>query len=343
MISQDAIEKLPKVDLHCHLESSIRKDTLFEIAEKENIDLGNLNKKKKTEEIKKYLIYKNKDEFNEQNIFFCNIFKNQTGIARAAYELCVDSYEDNVRYLEIRSSPSLYDHNIITVSESIDAVFKGMHKAEEEFSMKCGLIISLFPSKNIKHVNKIIEYAINNKENRICGIDIPEDEIEYFSGHLKEQLEQLKRKNIFITVNAGELEGVEKIRKGLKLGPHRLGNAVSLIEDEKLLDIVAERNITVEVCMSSNVKNRIVESYDKHPVKEMLKRGIKVVFNTDNRGISSNCLADEYKIACKMGINFPHIVDTVINGVDGAFLEPVKKEKLKQWFEKICIKLLSGK
>jgi len=132
------------------------------------------------------------------------------------------------------------------------------------------------------------------------------------------------------TCHAGEGADASYVRDAVHIcGAHRIGHATRLIEDESLTQYVNDRRIALEICLTSNVQTRAVESYETHPLREYYDRGMNVVLNTDNRLMSGTTLTDEYIHAARtLGFSFAELGEIAINGFESAFLRWEDRKRL---------------
>jgi adenosine deaminase len=133
------------------------------------------------------------------------------------------------------------------------------------------------------------------------------------------------------TCHAGEGAGAESVAEAVRVCQvHRVGHATHLIDDPVLTDEVKADGITLELCLTSNVQTHATESYEAHPLRRYLARGVKVVLNTDNRLMSGVSLVDEYQVASRtFGLSFDELAGLALNGFDAAFLPEGDRARLR--------------
>ncbi|MBN2408018.1 MAG: adenosine deaminase [Elusimicrobia bacterium] len=325
------IARLPKVDLHCHLDGSIRTATILDLAKKQNYRLPAST----VEELRPYvrvpLDCKSLGDFLKRFEVFYPLLTNSSAMERIAYELLRDCSAENVKYLEMRFAPVLQRTGELSIPEVTEAVIKGVLRGEKEFSIKCGIILCLYRSTSLEDSMETARCAVKYRKERVCGIDIAGDETRYPLDDFVKPVEFCKKEGINITIHAGEASGPQNIRKAVEMGADRIGHGISLIKDRKLMEEVASRQIPLEICLTSNVHTQVVEDYDRHPVRDFIKSGVKVTLNTDDRGVSGIDLTYEYEKALGLGISLEELGRIIEAGAESAFLGGIEKETLRNW------------
>lgn len=340
-MNENIIRKLPKVDLHCHLDGSIRTETILELAKMQDYHLPADN----VEDLRKYVRVprdcKCLSDFLKRFEIFYPLLTNKYALERITYELCELCASEEVKYLEIRFAPVLQRTEDLPMNKVIEAVLKGMKKGEAEYPIKCGLILCLYRGTSMEDIFRTARCAVELKEEGVCGIDIAGDESRFPLKIFEKPIEYCKNAGLPVTIHAGEASGPENIREAIRIGADRIGHGVTLWKDEELMREVADKSIPLEVCLTSNVHTQVVDDYASHPVRKFLESGIKVTLNTDDRGISGIYMTYEFRKALEIGITVNDLVKIIINGVESAFLKSAEKDKLKESIEKECSRIIA--
>ena len=321
-ITKELIRKLPKAELHCHLDGSLRVSTILELATLQKVQLPADNK----EDLHKFLAIKGKMKNLEEylKIFDITLSVLQTpeSLQRVSFELAEDCWNDSVRYVEVRYSPILHTQKGMTSSESVDAVKMGLDQAEAEFGIKTGIILCGIRNISPEVSLKLADLAVQYKNQGVVGFDLAGAEENFPAKHHQEAFELILKKNINATLHAGEAFGPESIHQAIHAcGAHRIGHGTRLKENEDLMAFINDHRIALEICLKSNIQTRSISSLKNHPFKYYFDQHLRVTLNTDNRLISDTTLSEEYYLAAEtFNLTMQDIRTIIINGFKSAFL-----------------------
>ena len=321
-ITKELIRKLPKAELHCHLDGSLRVSTILELATLQKVQLPADNQ----EELHKFLAIKGKMKNLEEylKIFDITLSVLQTpeSLQRVSFELAEDCWNDSVRYVEVRYSPILHTQKGMTSSETVDAVKMGLDQAEAEFGIKTGIILCGIRNISPEVSLKLADLAVQYKNQGVVGFDLAGAEENFPAKHHQEAFELILKKNINATLHAGEAFGPESIHQAIHAcGAHRIGHGTRLKENEDLMEFINDHRIALEICLKSNIQTRSISSLKNHPFKYYFDQHLRVTLNTDNRLISDTTLSEEYYLAAEtFNLTMQDIRTIIINGFKSAFL-----------------------
>ncbi len=321
-LKREFIEKLPKTDLHVHLDGSIRISTILELAKKQNVKLP----ADSAEDLKKIVCCdedcKSLDEYLRAFDITLSVMQTEEALTRTAYELAEDAAKENIRYLEVRYSPILHTQKGLKLTIISDAVLKGLREAEKKFNIRTGVIICGIRNMEPATSLELAKLAVAYKNKGVLGFDLAGAEEDHPAKHHKEAFYLALNNNINITVHAGEAYGPESIHQALHYcGTHRIGHGTRLIEDGDLLNYVNDHRIPLEICLKSNLQTKSVTDLKKHPLNFYLDYGLRVTINTDNRLVSDTTLTDEYMLAInELDLDYTDIKNIIINGFKSAFI-----------------------
>ncbi len=326
------IEKtLPLIDLHRHLDGSIRLETILDLGRKHNIPLpaGDVEGLKPFVQIM---------EPTPDIVTFFEKFKYMIGILvdyeackRVAYENVEDAYLEGIDYIELRFSPIfMAGPHGLDPAGIVEAIIEGTNKAQRNFDIRVNLIGILSrtygPDQCWKELESLLQY-----KDQITALDLAGDEVNYpgtlFVDHFKEGREA----GWHITIHAGEEGGPDFIWQALEeLGAERIGHGVSAARDPMLMEYLAKNSIGVESNLTSNIQTRVVDQYMNHPLRTFLNEGILATINTDDPGISAIDLKHEYeKAAPAAGLSSEQITQAQKNSLKVAFLDEEDKKALE--------------
>lgn len=330
-LTLDDITRWPKAELHCHLDGSLRLDTMLDIARKQGkMGLLPSDSVEGLEEILRQIdASESLEDYLRWFSYSIPLMQSREALYRLAYELAEDNARENVKYLEVRYGPILHTEEGLTMQQVNDAVLGGLKQAEKDFGIRTGLIIcglrDRFESASLAQA----ELAAAYKDKGVVGFDLAGGE-RGNPAELHGAAFYYARKHLLnITIHAGENFGPASIRQALfKCGAHRIGHGVTLEQDPELLQYFVDRQIPLEICPTSNVQTRVVKGFAEHPLKKYLEAGVAVTINTDNRLFSRTTVSQElHRVHTECGIPADLLRDAVILGFRHAFLPWDEKQQ----------------
>jgi len=329
-LTLEDFRKLPKTDLHCHLDGSVRVKTILEIAQQRNIELPASSEKELGKVLAAGAKRKSLRDYLTSFDITLSIMQDEEDIARIAEELCVDAWADGVWYLEVRFSPILHQNKGLPLTRVMNAVIEGLKAGELKTGIKTGIIVCGIRSINPANSLQLAELTVAYKSKGVVGFDLAGNEDHYPAKDHKDAFYLIRRNNVPCTVHAGEAWGPDSIRQALHdLSAHRIGHGTRLKEDGDLLNYVNDHRIPLECCLSSNVHVGTVPELEVHPLKFYFDYGLRVTINTDNRLISDTTVSEEYYIAHKvLGLKPSEIKNIIVMGFKSAFLPYAERKQL---------------
>lgn len=329
-LRREFIKKLPKTDLHVHLDGSVRISTILDLAKTQKVKLPATD----AEGLKKIVCCTEDcvdlEEYLRGFHITNKVLQTKEALYRVAYELAEDAAEENIRYIEVRYSPILHTEKGLKLTEISDAVIDGLRDAEKKFNIVARVIIcgirNMIPMASLR----LAELAIAYKNKGVIGFDLAGAEYNNPAKVHIEAFDLAAKNNLNITIHAGEAYGPESIHQALHYcSTHRIGHGTRLIEDGELLNYVNDHRIPLEICLKSNLQTKAVDDLKDHPIDLYYSYGLRVTLNTDNRLVSDTTLTDEYMLAIKkLGFNYENIKDIIINGFKSSFLPYKEKVRL---------------
>ena len=323
-------EKLPKTDLHVHLDGSMRIDTIFELAQKEKINIGADTRQKLVKLLGPGKMHASLNDYLKTFDLTLKVMQTEESLYRAAYELAEDNAKENVKYFEVRYSPILHTKKGLSPTVILESVVEGLKDGERDFGIKSGVIVCGIRNISPEVSMEMAELAVAFKNRGVVGFDLAGAEYNYPARDHLESFNLILSNNINVTIHAGEAYGPDSIHQALHYcGAHRIGHGTRLKENGDLLNYVNDHRIPLEVCLSSNVQTQAARTMERHPFKFYLDLGLRVTLNTDNRLVTNTTMTDEYYLAYKnFGLTPQNILDVVINGVKSSFMP----FEYKKWF-----------
>ncbi|MFL5550645.1 MAG: adenosine deaminase [Gemmatimonadaceae bacterium] len=315
------LRQLPKAELHCHLDGSVRPETLLDLAREHRVQMP----KQTPEELAAFMRVDDAQSLEDYLRRFdvtISVLQSEEALERVAYELAEDAAEDGVRYIEVRNAPILNVVQGLTLVQAIEAPLRGLRRAENDFGIiarfiLCGL--RQFPPADSLEMAKL---AVEFKNEGVVAFDLAGGEKGNPAADHAGAFQYAREHNLAVTVHAGEGDGSDSVRQAVHIcGADRIGHGTRLIEDPELTQYVNDRRIALEVCLTSNVQTRVADSYASHPLREYFDRGLNVTLNTDNRLMSATTLTDEYVFAAEhLGFTVEELAAVALNGFESAFL-----------------------
>lgn len=330
MRSPEAIRRLPKAELHVHLDGSLRPATLIELARPAGVSLPSGD----PEVIRQFMAVGRAgslDRYLERFAITVAVLQTADAIERVAWEMVEDAARDGIRYLEVRYCPSLSLERGLTLDEVLAAQWRGLEGGGRQFGVHTAIICCtlrhLAPSISLA----IAEASVRHRDRGVVGFDIAGGEANHPAAPHAEAFALASRAGLGITVHAGEAAGPESIREALALGARRLGHGTRLPEDPRLSDEIRRRGIAIEACLSSNIQTGAVVSVEAHPLRRWLEAGQVVTLCTDNWLMSDVTLSGEYELARRtLGLDDGQMDTLILNGFRAAFLPEADRRTLVQ-------------
>lgn len=329
-VTKELLHALPKTDLHCHLDGSMRLKTILELAEQQKVKLIADTEDALAKAIHKGEVCKDLEDYLVAFDVTCSVLQTEEALFRAAYELGVDAAAENVRYIEVRYAPVLHQQRGLKLTAIVDAVLEGLRTAKRETRIKYGVILCGIRHMNPQSSVRLAELCVAYKNRGVVGFDLAGAEANFPAKEHREAFQLILKNNVNCTAHAGEAYGPESIGQALHyLGSHRIGHGVRLREDGDLLNYVNDHRIPLECCPSSNLQTRAVTEMKSHPLKFYFDYGLRVTINTDNRLITDTTVSNEYWVAHKeLDLSLEDITTIIISGFKSAFLPFREKQDM---------------
>lgn len=324
-----AIHAAPKTELHVHLDGSLRPATILELATEHGVELPATD----PEALAEYLFVRDATNLEDYLARFevtLSVMQHASALERTAWELCEDAAAENIRYMEIRYSPILHTRGGLPLPETVEAPLRGMRRAEEAFGIRSRLIVCGIRNMDPDISRDLADLTIGYKDRGVVAFDLAGAEYNYPAKKHKNAFYMVRNANIGATIHAGEAYGAESIHQAIHYcGAQRIGHGTRLFEDPDLMTYVNDFRIPLEICLTSNVQTRAVESFESHPVRQYFDEGLVVSLHTDNRLMSRTTVTEEYLRAWKhLGFGLPEISRMIQNGFESAFLHHAEKMTL---------------
>lgn len=328
MLTAEEVRRLPKVELHLHLDGSLRAATVLDMARDQGIPLAGRTPEELRHILQVWGKAKDLAEYLTKFELPVLILQRPEALTRVACELVEDLSAENVRYAEVRFAPWLHTRRRMRLSQAIEAVLAGLRLGEARTGIRTRLIVCCMRQHSPQDNLTLAEVALGFRDAGLGGLDLAGDEALSTLATLPVAAFRLaKEAGLHRTVHAGEGSGPESIRLALdELWAERLGHGVRLREDPRLMRRVKEEEIALEMCPTSNLQTGVVRSLARHPMDAFLSSGLCVTVNTDNRRVSDTSLTREYMLMVqRFGWGLQEIQTTTLNSLRAAFLPEAEK------------------
>lgn len=330
------LRTLPKVELHRHIEGSMRVETLRELAAKKNLDRYPYRDPNTFRNVVSMSRNDTPDFLRFLSKFINVWYSSLDDVERIGYESVVDVYNEGVIYYELRFSPEHYAvENDYAREKVVARLIRGAQRAMKE--LKGIEVRFIFTLNRMKQKPKDMEYLIDIAKEfhteGVAGLDLAGDEINYPARDFTNVFKKVKEAGLFgITIHAGEVVPPSSIWDSITyLYADRIGHGVTSIQDEKLIDYLIEHDITLEQCFNSNLQTAAIADIQKHPFPELYKKGVNVTICTDDPTVQQTDLNDDYYIANKIfEFSFDDFKKVNLTALDAAYLPEEKKGFLKK-------------
>ena len=315
---REVIRKIPKVELHLHLDGSVMIETAVELTGSSREDLiVEMVASDKCDNLSDYLT-----RFDLP----ISIMKSRDNLYRVAKDLVNYLERENVVYAEVRFAPMFHVSEGLSYEEVVSSVIDGLNTSNK---VKTNLILCMMRGMNKEDNIKTIEVASKYLGKGVCAVDLAGAEDKYPLDEYIELFDLVKEYNIPFTIHAGENGSYREVEKAIEIGAKRIGHGIHAIDNSDTIDLIKEMNVLLEVCPTSNVQTNAVGNYLEHPVRKLYDMGVKLNINTDNVTVSNVSISEEYEklVEC---FNFSEDDFRMINknAIEASFITRDEKDEL---------------
>jgi len=328
-VTRTLLERLPKAELHCHLDGSVRPGTLLELAKEYRVTMP----RDDADALREFMVVRdahNLEEYLQRFETTLAVMQTSDAIERMAFELAEDAAREGVRYLEVRYAPTLNRRRGLELGEVIEAALRGLERAGRQYDVVGRVIVTALRNGRPAVSLELAKLAVAYRSHGVVGFDLAGAEFGNPAAAHAEAFHFARAHDLACTCHAGEGDGARSVREAVhECCAHRIGHATHLIDDESLTGYVNDRRIALEICLTSNIQTHAATSYEAHPLREYYDRGLNVVLNTDNRLMSGTTLTDEYEHAARqLDFTFDELCHMAMNSFASAFLPWPERARL---------------
>ncbi len=324
----DVFQAYPKVELHRHLEGSLRLNTMLEVARAHSIAVPeSLSGLVQVQEQDPQTFQNFLAKFNTLRLFY----RSPDVIHRITREAIEDAAMDNVRYLELRFTPvALSRAERFPLHDVMDWVITSADETARQMKMRVGLIASVNRHESPELAEQVAWLAAEHAGRSVVGLDLAGNEAEFPAQPFLGIFKEAKQAGLHVTIHAGEWAGARNVREAIEeLGAERIGHGVRVLEDAHTIALAHERGTVFEVCITSNYQSGVIPALEKHPLPRMLQNDLNATINTDDPSVSRITLSHEYRLACTdLGIPVDVIKERIVAAAEASFLPEKDKSEL---------------
>jgi len=335
-LTRELISRLPKAELHVHLDGSLRAETMVELARAARVDLPTRD----PDALRRHMLVDdagNLEDYLARFDLTIALLQDPEAIERVAYEMIEDAARDNLRYLEVRYCPMLSTRQGLDMDAVVAAEWRGMQRGLADFGIPARIINCSLRHYDPELSVAIAEHSVRCKEHGVVAFDLAGGEAGRPPGVHGEAFDIAVRGLLHVTVHAGEAWGPASIAEAIhRCHAERIGHGTRLHENPALQDYVRDREILIETNITSNLQTRAVPQAAEHPVRRYFDAGLAVTLCTDSWLMSGVSLSDEYWLAHReLGFSREEIDEMILNACAGSFLPQPEREALwnQVWLE----------
>ncbi|MFO0724633.1 MAG: adenosine deaminase [Myxococcota bacterium] len=331
-MSPELLRRLPKTDLHCHLDGSLRMETIMALASQDGIhlpadDVPNLRRA--------FHIgtgFKSLEEYLKVFPIALSVMQTEASLARIAEELVLDAAADGVTHLELRFCPALHEDKGLARGAVLEAVIRGARAGEAKTGTTAGVIVCGIRSEPPAQSRALAELAAGFLGRGVVAFDLAGPEAGFPATDHQEACRIARAAGLRLTVHAGEGDGAPSIARALHdCGAERIGHGCRLADDPGLLAEVKRRRIPLEVCPSSNLHTAVAPTIEAHPIGAQIAAGLEVTINTDNRLVSDTTVSHELELLVRhLGLNDEAVFRLLWTGFEAAFVSAPERQRLQR-------------
>jgi len=304
-MKQTTLRKLPKVELHRHLDGSVRFDTIKELAKYHGLDLGVQSEE---ELLRKTKIKEPMNNLEDVlNAFWTTqkVLCSYEAVKRITFENVEDAYHDGVKLLELRFAPVFIAHKKkLAFDEILEGVLDGITQGMDTYDLQVGLIHiiprPLEPHRHMESTSEFLRYkkSAHTNAHRLCGFDLADSETATKTEDFVPLVQMVREAGVGVTVHTGENTDAQYVQRAMDAyAPERIGHGIKISGDHVVMEAVKEKNIHLEICPTSNWLTRSVDAKENHPLPELYREGISLSINSDDPHLMDIDLVTEYELA----------------------------------------------
>ena len=318
---------LPLIDLHRHLDGSVRLETVIELADAQGIELPAHD----VESLRPFVVIEDRAaslmDFIGRFRYLTAILHDLDACRRVAYENVEDAQREGIDYIELRFSPwFMSETHDLDPAGVVEAVADGIKAAERDTGVRAQMIGIMSRTYDTDTCHRELDALLAHRDH-LVAIDLAGDELKFPAELFRDHFKRARDAGLQVTVHAGEVDGPESVWAAIReLGATRIGHGIHSLRDPELVEYLAEHRIGLEVSITSNIHIGTVDEYANHPVRQIFELGLLANLNTDDPAISGIDLRHEYEVAAvRAGLSQQMARQSQANALEMAFLSEEEK------------------
>ncbi len=329
LVTSELIRRIPKAELHCHLDGSVRPSTLLELAR----DQHKAMPRDDAEALADFMLVRDArdlEEYLERFSITLSVMQQAEALERIAYELAEDAAREGIRYLEARYAPILNVREGLTLEGVVEASLRGFARAARDHDIVSKVVICAIRNMPPTASLELAWLAVDYKNEGVVGFDLAGGEAGNPAALHAQAFAHCRAHGLPCTCHAGEADGAGSIAQAMhSCHAHRIGHGTHLIDDPVLMAEARDTGVAIECCLTSNLQTRAIPSIDAHPLRKYFEAGLQVSINTDNRLMSGTDLVSEYVLAARhLDFTLDELMRLARQGFTNAFLPDAEKQRL---------------
>ncbi len=324
--------RLPKAELHCHLEGAIRTATIIDIAREYGLELPAYDVAGLDPHVKVYEQLKDLGAVLDAFGIAQRSIASPAVVERMAGELFEDANAQNIKLLEVRFSPDwAFSGHRLDWDAALEGILRAKERAVARFGMAIGIIAITSRGLGASSCEKTVDWAIRWKSH-LHGVDLADGEDAYPIRDFARPMLRAKQAGLRVTVHSGEDTPASAVVDTIRaLNPDRIGHGTHIMEDPAAVGLARERGVTLEMCPWSNYLTSSVKRIEEHPLRRLFDLGVKVTISSDDPELLDTNLNNEYRIAHEiLGLNLADIAACNRHAVEASFIPEAEKRAVAE-------------
>ena len=319
------IEGLPKVELHLHIEGSLEPEMLFDLAQRNKVELPF----KSVEEVRKAYDFSNLQDFLDIYYQGMGVLQTEQDFYDLTFAYLKKAAAQNVVHTEIFFDPQGHTERGIKFETVLNGITHALDDGKEKLGISSRLIMCFLRHLSEEEAFKTLEQAVPYKD-RIIGVGLDSSEVGHPPSKFSNVFARARIEGFLAVAHAGEEGPPEYIREALDLlKVNRIDHGNRALEDQKLVAMLVEKDMALTVCPLSNFNLRVIKDMKKHPLKRMLELGLKVTINSDDPAYFGGYMNENYKVVTEaLSLEKPHLLTLARNAIEAGFLTQTEKDNL---------------
>jgi len=322
----------PLIELHRHLDGSVRLQTILDLGRQHNIPLPASDLEGLRPHVQVIDPQPGVMAFIAKFKWMIGVLADAQACRRIAYENVEDAHNEGIDHIELRFSPwFMSEPHALDPAAVVEAVVDGVESGSRDFDLSAKLIGTISrtygPQTAWQELEALLEHA-----DHLAAVDLAGDEANFPGELFVEHFQRARDAGLRVTVHAGEIAGPDSVWQAIRdLGATRIGHALNAIDDPELIDHMASHQIGIESNLTSNVQTSCVPDYASHPLRVFLEKDLLATINSDDPGISDIDLRHEYFVAAPAaGLTSEQIHQAQRNALSVAFISPEERQALQE-------------